>query len=77
LAKSKGGKAEKSREKRRYNNQENIAGYGWRASWINDLQRVNLENGVNRASSGRCLVERVLGQLAEAAPGILGKKSMT
>ena len=37
----------------------------WRPAWINDLQRGGLENGVNRLSPGRPLVERLLARLPE------------
>ena len=36
-----------------------------RGAWINGLQGGGLESGVNRASPGRCLVERALARLAE------------
>ena len=36
-----------------------------RPAWINDLQRVWLEKGDNRASPGSVLVDRALARLAE------------
>ena len=43
-------------------------GKGLRGAWINDQQRGGLENGVNRASPSRHLVEPALARLPEELP---------
>jgi hypothetical protein len=40
-------------------------GAGLEAAWINDLQGVSLENGVNSDTPGKRLVERALARLSE------------
>jgi hypothetical protein len=45
---------------------------GWRAAWINDLQRGGLESGVFAGSPGRHLVDRALARLAEGPGSLAG-----